>query len=80
MIWTALIASLSYTFELIFYTAIQELFWTIQIFYLIGIIISSAIFIYQFIKLKGITIKKIRKEIKERRAEKPKIGESEKTE
>ncbi|MBY9018782.1 MAG: hypothetical protein KGD66_08115, partial [Candidatus Lokiarchaeota archaeon] len=67
MIWIALIASLSYIFNLVFYESIQPLFWTIQIFYLIGILISSAIFIYQFIKLKGITIKKIREEIKERR-------------
>jgi hypothetical protein len=67
MIFIALIASLSYTFNWVFYTQIQPLFWTIQIFYLIGIIISSAIFIYQFIKLKGITIKKIRKELKERK-------------
>lgn len=80
MIWIALIASLSYTFNLIFYTSIQPLFWTIQIFYLIGIIISSVIFIYQFIKLKGITIKKIKKGIKERRAEKPKKEESKKAE
>lgn len=67
MIWIALIASLSYLFNLVFYESIQPLFWTIQIFYLIGILISSAIFIFQFIKLKGITIKKIREEIKERR-------------
>jgi hypothetical protein len=67
MIWIALIASLSYIFDLVFYSSIQPLFWTIQIFYLIGILISSAIFIYQFIKLKGITIKKIREEIQERR-------------
>jgi len=80
IIWIAVIASLSYTFNLIFYTSIQPLFWTIQIFYLIGIVISSAIFIYQFIKLKGITIKKIREEIRERRAEKPKKEESTKTE
>ncbi|MHA2049852.1 MAG: hypothetical protein ACW986_09580 [Promethearchaeota archaeon] len=67
MAWIALIASLSYAFNLVFYTTIQPLFWTIQIFYLVGILISSAIFIYQFIKLKGITIKKIRKELKERK-------------
>jgi hypothetical protein len=70
MIWIALIASLSYVFDLVFYSSIQPLFWTIQIFYLVGILISSAIFIYQFIKLKGITIKKIREEIKERRESK----------
>jgi len=80
MILIALIASLSYVFNLVFYESIQPLFWTIQIFYLIGILISSAIFIFQFIKLKGITIKKIREEIKERReAKEEKVQESEET-
>jgi hypothetical protein len=80
MIWIALIASLSYVFNLVFYESIQPLFWTIQIFYLIGILISSAIFIFQFIKLKGITIKKIREEIKERReAKEEEVKESEET-
>lgn len=65
IIWIAVIAILSYSFNLIFYTSIQPLFWTIQIFYLIGIIISSAIFIYQFAKLRGITVKTIKEEIKE---------------
>lgn len=65
MIWIATIASLSYAFDLIFYTSIKPLFWTIQIFYLAGILISSVIFIYRFAKLKGITIKKIKEEIKE---------------
>jgi len=78
MIWIALIASLSYVFNLVFYESIKPLFWTIQIFYLVGILISSATFIYQFIKLKGITIKKIRKELKERKeAKKEEVEESE---
>lgn len=75
MVWVAAIASLSYAFDLIFYTSITPWFWTIQIFYLVGIIISSAIFIYQFIKLKGITIKKIRQEIKERKSDETKKEE-----
>lgn len=77
MIWIAIIASISYTFDLVFYTSIKEFFWTVQIFYLIGVLISSAIFIYQFIKLKGITIKKIREEIKERKAKKEEGEETE---
>lgn len=78
MIWIALIASLSYVFDLVFYESIKPLFWTIQIFYLVGILISSATFIYQFIKLKGITIKKIRKELKQRKeAKKEEVEESE---
>jgi Na+/melibiose symporter-like transporter len=40
------------------------------VFYLVGIVISAGIFIHQFIKLKGITIKKIKEEIRERRTAK----------
>ncbi len=65
MISVTTIACLSYTFKLIFYTSIEPFFWTIQVFYLIGIVISTSILIHQFIKLKGITIKKIKKEIRE---------------
>ena len=67
-IWIATIACLSYTFKLVFFTSIEPFFWTIQVFYLVGTIISTGIFINQFIKLKGITIKKIKEEIHERRA------------
>ena len=68
IIWIATIACLSYTFKLGFYTSIEPFFWTIQVFYLFGIIISTGIFLLQFIKLKGITIKKIKKEIHEKKA------------
>jgi len=68
MIWITLIACLSYTFKLVIFTSIEPFFWTIQVFYLVGIVISTSIFILQFIKLKGITIKKIKEEIHERRA------------
>jgi len=67
-IWITTIACLSYTFKLVFFTSIEPFFWTIQVFYLVGIVISTGIFIHQFIKLKGITIKKIKEEIRERRA------------
>jgi hypothetical protein len=80
MIWITVISCLSYSFDLIFYTAIEPFFWTIQVFYLIGIIISTVIFIFQFIKLKGITIKKIRKEIQERRAAEPEEKDTKKSE
>jgi len=70
MIWITTIACLSYTFKLVFFTSIEPFFWTIQVFYLVGIVISAGIFINQFIKLKGITIKKIKEEIRERRAAK----------
>ena len=70
MIWITLIACLSYTFKLVFFTSIEPFFWTIQVFYLVGIVISAGIFIHQFIKLKGITITKIKEEIRERRTAK----------
>ncbi len=68
MICITTIACLSYTFKLVFFTSIELFFWTIQVFYLIGILISTGILINQFIKLKGITIKKIKEEIHERSA------------
>jgi hypothetical protein len=67
MICITTIACLSYTFKLVFFTSIEPFFWTIQVFYMVGIIISTGILINQFIKLKGITIKKIKEEIRERR-------------
>ena len=67
MICITTIACLSYTFKLVFFTSIELFFWTIQVFYMVGIIISTGILINQFIKLKGITIKKIKEEIRERR-------------
>jgi hypothetical protein len=70
MIFITAISCLSYFFKLGFYTSIEPYFWTIQVFYLIGIIISTLIFIGQFIKLRGITIKKIKEEIRERKSEK----------
>ena len=66
MICITTIACLSYTFNLVFFTSIEPFFWTIQVFYLIGILISTGILIHQFIKLKGVTIKKIKNEIRER--------------
>ncbi len=66
MICITTIACLSYTFNLVFFTSIEPFFWTIQVFYLIGIIISTGILIHQFIQLKGVTIKKIKEEIRER--------------
>ena len=80
MIWITIIATLSYVLNLVFYSSIQELIWTIQIFYLAGILISGCIFIYRFAKLKGITIKKIKEEIKEIKIKISKEKESEEPE
>ncbi|MBD3194637.1 MAG: hypothetical protein GF317_06260 [Candidatus Lokiarchaeota archaeon] len=70
MIWVATIASLSYTFDWIFYTAIANYFWTIDIFYLIGIVVATLIFIRKLAQLKGITLKDVKERISE-------IGDSE---
>jgi len=70
MIWIATITCLSYAFKLIFFTSIEPFFWTIQVFYLAGIVISTCIYLYRFIKLKGITVKKVKEEIHERRSAK----------
>ena len=70
MIWIATISCLSYALKLEFFTTIEPFFWTIQTFYLIGVIISTFIYIYRFIKLKGITIKKVKEEIREIRSDK----------
>jgi hypothetical protein len=59
------ISILSYIFDWIFYSAISELFWTIYIFYLIGIMVSSLLFIYHFTKLKGITLEDITDRIRD---------------
>ena len=64
-----IIVCLSYIFNLVFYESTKPFAWTIQVFYLIGIVLSTVIFILQFVKLRGITIKKIKKEIREGRAE-----------
>jgi len=60
-----LIASLSYVFEWVFYTEISQYFWTIEIFYLIGIITSSIMFIYEFAQLKGVTLIDVKEKIGE---------------
>jgi hypothetical protein len=68
MIWIAAISCLSYALKLGFFTSIEPFFWTIQAFYLIGVVISTCIYLYRFIKLKGITIKKVKEGIREIRS------------
>ncbi|MBD3211642.1 MAG: hypothetical protein GF311_03460 [Candidatus Lokiarchaeota archaeon] len=68
MIFMLFMASLSYVFEWVFYTAIAQYTWTIEIFYLIGIIGSTIIFIYQFAQLKGVTLLDVKEKIGEIRA------------
>lgn len=65
-----IIATLSPIFNLKFYTEISNMFWTINIFYLIGIVLASFIFIRKMINLRGITLQKIKEKRKESKAEK----------
>jgi hypothetical protein len=59
------ISILSYIFDWILYTAIVDFFWSIYIFYLIGIILGSSVFIYHFAKLKGVTLSDISDKIRD---------------
>jgi MFS family permease len=63
IIFVATIGLLSYLFDWVFYSAISELFWSIELFYLAGIIISSVIFIYQVIQLKGVTLEDVKETV-----------------
>ncbi len=65
IVFIVIISILSYIFDWVFYSAISEFFWTIYIFYLIGIVVGSAIFIYHFTKLKGITLQHITDKIRD---------------
>jgi hypothetical protein len=69
IITITIIVCLSYILNLDFYTTTEPFAWTIQVFYLFGIVLSTVVFIQQFVKLRGITIKKIKKEIREGRTE-----------
>ncbi|TFG00096.1 MAG: hypothetical protein EU541_03225 [Promethearchaeota archaeon] len=63
IIVVATIGLLSYLFDWIFYSAISEFFWSIELFYLAGIVISSIIFIYQVIQLKGVTLEDVKETV-----------------
>ena len=67
-----IIATVSPIFNLYFYTEISNMFWTINIFYLIGITLASFIFIRKMLNLRGITIQKIKEKREESKAEKTK--------
>ncbi|MFX1317095.1 MAG: hypothetical protein ACFE9T_14625 [Promethearchaeota archaeon] len=65
-----IIATLSPIFNLNFYTDISDLFWTINIFYLIGITLASFIFIRKILNLRGITLQKVKEKRKKSKIEK----------
>jgi MFS family permease len=66
IICCGLIAILSPILRFNLYITIENLLWTINIFYLIGIVIASIIFVNKLMKLQGIMIKDIRDKIKQR--------------
>ncbi|MBD3254108.1 MAG: hypothetical protein GF383_03405 [Candidatus Lokiarchaeota archaeon] len=59
MIWIGLVASVSPFISLGIYESIESLFWTVYIFYLIGIVLASLIFVKKLLELQGITKKGI---------------------
>jgi MFS family permease len=63
MSFIGIIATLSPIFNLNFYTEISNMFWTINVFYLLGITLASFIFIRKMMNLRGITFQK-RKEMR----------------
>ncbi len=63
IISVAIIGIFSYLFNLPFYSAISGLFWSIELWYLAGIVASSLIFICQMIKLKGVTLEDVKETV-----------------
>lgn len=70
MIWIGLVAILSPFLNLPFFLAISNYYWTVNIFYLAGIIISSIIFIRKILILQGITFYAMKFKVKERKIRK----------
>ncbi|TXT62013.1 MAG: conserved membrane protein of unknown function [Promethearchaeota archaeon] len=59
------VSILSYIFEWILFTSISEYLWSIYLFYSLGIVLGSGVFIYHFTKLKGVTLADIADYIKD---------------
>jgi MFS family permease len=53
-----------------FYVAISQYFWTINIFYLLGIILASYIFLKRLLSLRGITIQEFKMKKKDKQIDK----------
>jgi len=76
IIWIALVATISPFYNLTglrIWESIQPYLWTINIFYLIGIVLGTLIFIKKTLELQGITIHSLKMKAKEK-----KIGKLEK--
>jgi MFS family permease len=77
MAWIGIIATISPLFDLTFFTAISDLFWTIYIFYLAGIVLASFIFIRKMLDLRDITLSKIKEKLKKQKVEEAKKSKEE---
>ena len=53
-----------------FYVVISQYFWTINIFYLLGIILASYIFLKKLLTLRGITFQELKIRRKDKHIEK----------
>ncbi|NHJ23987.1 MAG: hypothetical protein EAX89_05400 [Candidatus Lokiarchaeota archaeon] len=65
-----IIALLAPFFNLPFYVAISQYFWTINIFYLLGITLASFIFLKRLLSLRGITVQDLKIKRKDKQIEK----------
>ena len=65
-----IIALIAPFLNLPFYVAISQYFWTINIFYLLGIILASYIFLKRLLSLRGITIQEFKMKKKDKQIDK----------
>jgi len=66
IICSGLIAILSPILRFNLYITIEDFLWTINIFYLVGIVLASIIFVSKLLQLQGIMIEDIKDKIKEK--------------
>ncbi|MFX0030151.1 MAG: hypothetical protein ACFE8B_13150 [Candidatus Hermodarchaeota archaeon] len=66
IICSGLIAVLSPILRFELYISIEDYLWTINVFYLIGIVLASIIFVNKLLKLQGIMIEDIKAKLKEK--------------
>lgn len=62
-----IIALIAPFLNLPFYAAISQYFWTINIFYLLGIVLASYIFLKRLLSLRGITIQELKMKKREKK-------------
>ncbi len=65
-----IIALIAPFLNLPFYAAISQYFWTINIFYLLGIVLASYIFLKRLLSLRGITIQEFKMKKRENKIDK----------